>query len=163
MNSKIYDLRGLLTALLLCVTLSMAAQTSVKGIVQDKSGEPLIGATVQEKGNTTNGIATGIDGDFAIKVKSPNATLLVSYVGMKSQEVALNGRTDVTVTLEDDAGIAQRGRPQGIGHHQHGSGSSGPRHRCRFDGLFGCSRCRIVNPRAWSGHHQRKRRASLCD
>ena len=105
MNSKIYDLRGLLTALLLCVTLSMAAQTSVKGIVQDKSGEPLIGATVQEKGNTTNGIATGIDGDFAIKVKSPNATLLVSYVGMKSQEVALNGRTDITVTLEDDSEV----------------------------------------------------------
>ena len=105
MNSKIHDLRGLLTALLLCVTLSMAAQTSVKGIVQDKSGEPLIGATVQEKGNTTNGIATGIDGDFAIKVKSPNATLLVSYVGMKSQEVALNGRTDITVTLEDDSEV----------------------------------------------------------
>ncbi|MDE5689614.1 MAG: SusC/RagA family TonB-linked outer membrane protein, partial [Duncaniella sp.] len=71
--------------------------------VQDKSGEPLIGATVQEKGNTANGTATGIDGDFALKVKSTKSVLIVSYVGMKSQEVALNGRTDLTVTLEDDS------------------------------------------------------------
>ncbi|MDE6765792.1 MAG: SusC/RagA family TonB-linked outer membrane protein, partial [Duncaniella sp.] len=78
---------------------------SVTGIVQDKSGEPLIGATVQEKGNTTNGTATGIDGDFTLKVKSANATLLVSYVGMKPQEVALNGRSTVTVTLEDNAEV----------------------------------------------------------
>ncbi len=75
----------------------------VKGIVQDKSGEPLIGATVQEKGNTANGTATGIDGDFALKVKSTKSVLIVSYVGMKSREVALNGRTDLTVTLEDDS------------------------------------------------------------
>ncbi len=73
--------------------------------MQDKSGEPLIGATVQEKGNTTNGSATGFDGDFSLKVKSADATLLVSYVGMKSQEVPLNGRTNVTVTLEDDSEV----------------------------------------------------------
>lgn len=105
MKSKIFDLRCLLTALMLCVMLTAVAQTSVKGIVQDKTGEPLIGATVQEKGNTANGIATGIDGDFVIKVKSPNATLLISYVGMKPQEVALNGRTDITVTLEEDSEV----------------------------------------------------------
>ena len=105
MKSKIFDLRCLLTALMLCVMLTAVAQTSVKGIVQDKTGEPLIGATVQEKGNTANGIATGLDGDFVLKVKSPNATLLVSYVGMKPQEVALNGRTDITVTLEEDSEV----------------------------------------------------------
>lgn len=58
---------------------------------------------MQEKGNTANGTATGIDGDFALKVKSTKSVLIVSYVGMKSQEVALNGRTDLTVTLEDDS------------------------------------------------------------
>lgn len=105
MKSKIFDLRSLLTALMLCFMLPAVAQVSVKGIVQDKSGEPLIGATVQEKGNPANGIATGIDGDFALKVKSAKATLIVSYVGMKPQEVALNGRTDITVTLEDDSEI----------------------------------------------------------
>ena len=81
MKSKIFDLRGLLTAFMLCFMLSAAAQVSVKGVVQDKSGEPLIGATVQEKGNTGNGSATD----------------------MKPQEVALNGRTDLTITLEDDS------------------------------------------------------------
>ena len=70
MKRKISDLRGLLTAVLLCFVLSATAQVSVTGIVQDKSGEPLIGATVQEKGNTANGTATGIDGDFSLKVKS---------------------------------------------------------------------------------------------
>lgn len=103
MKSKIFDLRGLLTALMLCFMLPAVAQVSVKGIVQDKTGEPLIGATVQEKGNVANGVATGIDGDFVLKVKSANATLIVSYVGMKPQEVALKGRTDVTVTLEEDS------------------------------------------------------------
>lgn len=104
MKSRFLDLRALLTALLmLCIMLPAVAQVSVKGIVQDKTGEPLIGATVQEKGNTANGAATGIDGDFALKVKSDKATLVVSYVGMKTQEVALNGRTDITITLQDDA------------------------------------------------------------
>lgn len=103
MKSKFFDLRGLLTAFMLCFMLGAVAQVSVKGVVQDKTGEPLVGATVQEKGNTSNGIATGIDGDFTLKVKSSKAVLLVSYVGMKSQEVALNGRTDVTVTLEEDS------------------------------------------------------------
>ena len=170
-------------ALLLCVTLGMAAQTSVKGIVQDKSGEPLIGATVQEKGNTANGIATGIDGDFTIRVKSPKAVLLVSYVGMKPQEVALNGRTDVTVTLEDDSEVLDEVVVVGYGtmkksdlagasaslnedalkggNHQYGPGSPGPRHRRCLDGLVGCPGCRIVHTRAWPGHHQRQRRASL--
>lgn len=105
MKSKISYLRGLVTALLLAFVLSAPAQVTVTGIVQDKSGEPLIGATVQEKGNTTNGSATGFDGDFSLKVKSADATLLVSYVGMKSQEVPLNGRTNVTVTLEDDSEV----------------------------------------------------------
>ena len=103
MKSKIFDLRGLLTAFMLCFMLSAAAQVSVKGVVQDESGEPLIGATVQEKGNTGNGSATDIDGRFVLKVKSAKAVLLVSYVGMKPQEVALNGRTDLTITLEDDS------------------------------------------------------------
>ncbi len=107
MKRKISDLRGLLTAVLLCFVLSATAQVSVTGIVQDKSGEPLIGATVQEKGNTANGTATGIDGDFSLKVKSAKATLLVSYVGMKSQEVALDGRTEVTIVLQDDTELLE--------------------------------------------------------
>lgn len=85
MKSNNFDLRGVLTALMLMLALGLWAQTTVKGVVQDKTGEPLIGATIQEKGNTANGVATGYDGDFTLKVKSPDAVLLVSYVGMKPQ------------------------------------------------------------------------------
>ena len=105
MKSKIFDLRGLMTAFLLSFMLTAVAQTTVKGVVQDKSGEPLIGATVQEKGNTANGTATDFDGNFTLTVKSANATLVVSYVGMKTQEVPLAGRTDLTVTLEENSEI----------------------------------------------------------
>ena len=103
MKSNNFDLRGVLTALMLMLALGLWAQTTVKGVVQDKTGEPLIGATIQEKGNTANGVATGYDGDFTLKVKSPDAVLLVSYVGMKPQEVALAGRSEVTIVLEDDS------------------------------------------------------------
>lgn len=94
-----------MTAFLLCFMLTAFAQTTVKGVVLDKSGEPLIGATVQEKGNTANGTATDFDGNFTITVKSAKAVLVVSFVGMTTQEVPLNGRTNVTVTLEENSEI----------------------------------------------------------
>ena len=105
MKRKFFDLRGLLTAVLMCFALTMAAQTTVTGLVQDDSGEPLIGATVQEKGNASNGTATDIDGRFTLKVKSAKATLVVSYVGMTSKDVALDGKTDVTVTLSENSEV----------------------------------------------------------
>ena len=104
MKQKLLDLRGLLTTLMLFVMLGAAAQsTTVKGTVIDKTGEPLVGVTVLEKGNTANGVATDLDGQFAITVKSPKATLLFSSVGMENQEVGLNGRTDLTVTMLENA------------------------------------------------------------
>ncbi len=105
MKSKIFDLRGLLAAFMLCFMLTAVAQTTVKGVVQDKAGEPLIGATVQEKGNTGNGTATDFDGNFTLSVKSANATLVVSYVGMSTQEVSLGGKTNVTITLEENSEV----------------------------------------------------------
>jgi TonB-linked SusC/RagA family outer membrane protein len=77
------------------------AQTVVKGVVTDESGDPLIGASVLQKG-TTNGVSTNIDGEFSLSVKDANkAVLVVSYIGYKAQEVAVNGRTDITVRLAD--------------------------------------------------------------
>lgn len=102
MNSCFSGLKGLLAmVIMLCLSLGAAAQTTVTGLVEDKDGEPIIGATVLEKGNAGGGTATGIDGDFTLKVKSPDATLVVSYIGMKTQEVKLAGRTNVTVVLQD--------------------------------------------------------------
>lgn len=78
MKRKFFDLRGLITACLMCFALAAAAQTTITGTVLDETGEPLIGATVQEKGNTMNGTATDLDGRFTLKVKSDKSTLLIS-------------------------------------------------------------------------------------
>lgn len=74
---------------------------SVKGSVKDKSGEPLIGVTIMEKG-TTNGAITDIDGNYKITVKSVSSVLVFSYVGYQSQELSVKGRTQIDVTLQDD-------------------------------------------------------------
>ena len=92
--------------LMLLAPLWTYAQTiSVTGTVTDQSGEPLIGATVMQKG-TNNGTASDIDGKFAIKVPS-KSTIVVSYVGYTSQEIAVNGRTTINVKLTEDAGMLE--------------------------------------------------------
>ncbi|MDR0976161.1 MAG: SusC/RagA family TonB-linked outer membrane protein, partial [Prevotellaceae bacterium] len=80
----------------------MAQNRQVTGVVVDATGETIIGASVVEKGNTGNGAVTDIDGRFRINVPT-NATLTVSYVGYQPQDVALQGRVVVNVTLQEDA------------------------------------------------------------
>ena len=99
MNLKITQkLIAVVLTVVLAVTSAIAAPVVVTGTVTDSSGEPIIGASVLEKG-TTNGCSTDIDGKFSLRVEG-NKTLVVSYVGMKSQDVKLAGRTDINVTLE---------------------------------------------------------------
>lgn len=74
---------------------------TVKGIVKDETNQPLPGATVNEKG-TTNTTITGNDGGYTIKVKS-NARLVFSYLGTKTSEQGVNGRTTINAKLIDDA------------------------------------------------------------
>lgn len=74
------------------------AQVAVTGNVTDESGEPVIGASVQVKG-TNAGTITDFDGNFQVEVKDAKATLVISYVGLTTQEVALNGRKVVKVVL----------------------------------------------------------------
>jgi TonB-linked SusC/RagA family outer membrane protein len=76
------------------------AQQKVTGTVVDASDEPVIGASVSEKG-TTNGISTNTDGQFTLTV-SPGAVLQVSYLGYVTQEIAVGNRTDLSITLEED-------------------------------------------------------------
>ncbi len=73
---------------------------SVKGVVNDAMG-PITGASVIEKENVTNGSITDLDGNFALNV-SPDATLVISFIGYKTQEVALNGRNSINITLHED-------------------------------------------------------------
>ena len=79
-----------------------AVQQSTKkvtGVVSDSQG-PVIGASVVEKG-TTNGVVTDFDGNFTLEVKS-GATLVISYIGYTTQEIAIGNQTTFNVTLEED-------------------------------------------------------------
>ncbi|MBS2099785.1 SusC/RagA family TonB-linked outer membrane protein [Carboxylicivirga linearis] len=66
-------------------------EITVMGKIVDENGEPLIGATIQEKG-TTNGIITDIDGNFSLNVSS-DATLILSFIGYNSVEINVEGKT----------------------------------------------------------------------
>ena len=103
MSNKVKNMRSLLLILFSAISLSVSAQTiTVKGNVKDTNGEPIIGASVVEKGNTTNGTITDLDGNFSIKVDGKK-TLVISYIGMKTQEIALQGRKSINVTMKDDS------------------------------------------------------------
>jgi len=92
------------TVLLLCLLLvvgSVKAQNVTKGTVTDANGDPVIGATVMEKGNQQNATVTDYDGNFSLKVSGKNP-IVVSYIGMKPKTVDIKGKSQVNVKLEDD-------------------------------------------------------------
>lgn len=74
----------------------------VTGVVRDADGEPMIGVSVLEKGSDRNGAVTDVNGRFTLNVPS-DATLVCSYIGYKSAEVAVRGRQNLTVTMYEDA------------------------------------------------------------
>lgn len=76
-------------------------QSTITGTVLDDTGQPLPGANVVEKG-TTNGTQTDFDGNYSLNV-SDGATLVFSYIGFKSTEIAVNGQSSVNATLAEDA------------------------------------------------------------
>ncbi len=79
------------------------ADVNVTGTVLDATGETLPGATVRLKGNAAVAVATNVDGRFMIKVPNLNATLEVSFIGYKTETVALKGRSDVEIVLNEDS------------------------------------------------------------
>ena len=96
--------RFLLMSLLSCMLILPAQaqdRVTVSGRLTDTGQNPLIGASVIERG-TTNGVTTDVDGRYQISV-AKNATLDFSFVGYKTQSVAVANRTQINVTLEEDA------------------------------------------------------------
>ena len=104
MSNKMQTMRSMLLFLLVAViSLGVSAQNvTVKGTVKDKTGETVIGASVVQKGNTSVGTITDIDGNFTLSVPA-GSTLVISYVGMKTQEVKLDGSSSYDITLDDDS------------------------------------------------------------
>ena len=103
MKCTTYYFRPLGLLLLLCLIplCSIAQNIMVKGIVKDNLGESVIGANVTEKG-TTNGMITDLDGNFSLTVQK-NATLVISYIGYVTQEIAIKGNTNLNIILKEDS------------------------------------------------------------
>ena len=95
---SIFRLTFLWCLLLVCG--QVTAQTTAKGTVTDATGEPVIGATVVEKGNAKNAAVTDFDGNFTLKLQK-SKTVVISYIGMITQEVNATGG-DLKITLQDD-------------------------------------------------------------
>ncbi|MEM7367907.1 MAG: TonB-dependent receptor [Bacteroidota bacterium] len=83
-------------------SISYAQEISVTGTITGSSnGAPLIGATVIDLNDPTNGALTGNDGTYSITLKNGNTNLQVSYIGWQTMEVAVNNRTTLNITMEE--------------------------------------------------------------
>ena len=80
---------------------AMAQGLSVKGVVVDSNGEPVIGASVVLKSNTSVGTISDIDGNFELNVPNDKAVLVISFVGMQTKEVKVS-KGLMKIELEDD-------------------------------------------------------------
>ncbi|GAA4809759.1 TonB-dependent receptor [Litoribaculum gwangyangense] len=77
-------------------------QVQISGKVVDQNNQPLPGANILEKG-TSYGTQTDFDGAFNLNLNNQNATLIVSYIGYKTQEVSVNGQSSIDIILIEDA------------------------------------------------------------
>ncbi|HNX56074.1 MAG TPA: SusC/RagA family TonB-linked outer membrane protein [Prolixibacteraceae bacterium] len=96
MKQKVLQL--LLLGMFAFFTSNALAQLKVSGVVKSSDGEALPGATVMVKGTTT-GVITDIDGKYSITAPQAQSVLVFSFVGMKSQEVSVEGKNTINVTL----------------------------------------------------------------
>lgn len=104
-KSSFYLMKGLLPAFVWLLSLCAIGQTmTVRGTVSDTYGEPLIGVTLQVQG-TTIGTVTDMDGAFVLSNVNSNGVLEVSYVGMRSQMIPVDGRSSIAITLEEDTEV----------------------------------------------------------
>lgn len=82
--------------------MALAQGNNVTGVVFDDKGDPVIGASVVQKGNTKNATITDIDGNFSLSLPSGKGTIMVSYIGMNTKELSVTAGKSVKVTLETD-------------------------------------------------------------
>ena len=103
-TKKIQKIPSLILLLLLSCLPTLAQNgVTIKGTVLDGTGETVIGASIVVKGNNSIGTISDIDGNFVLTVPNDNVTLVVSFIGMKSQEVKATAQSKITVTLVDDS------------------------------------------------------------
>lgn len=81
---------------------NLSVDEAVKGKVVSDKGEPVIGATIRVKNAETTGTTTDFNGEFSLNGVPPNAILLISYVGFKSIEYPVSGRSELNITIYED-------------------------------------------------------------
>lgn len=99
--------RAVLCILLFAFAICISAQNlTLSGTVTDTKGEVVIGASILVEG-TNNGSITDLDGNFTIPNVSPDATLTVSYIGYKTQQIKVAGKTTFKITLTEDTEVLE--------------------------------------------------------
>ena len=133
------------------VTEQMQAQTA-HGVIVDQNGEPIIGASILEKG-TTNGVTTDLYGKFSLNVKK-GATLVISYIGYKTQETKADTNMKITL-IEDSESCCHRlwRTEEKTCHRRH---CTSERRRHSQTESCGCSGC-FTKPIARCQHHTEQR------
>lgn len=107
MKNRISMMKGILFSLLWTFSLFVSAQNiTVTGKVSDANNEPLVGVTIRIQG-TQIGTVTDSDGNFTLTNVPPNSQLEVSYVGMRTEFIPLNGRNYVQVILAEDTELLE--------------------------------------------------------
>jgi len=94
-------LRRICCLLVIIFPLVASAQQTITGTVKDSKGVAVIGATVSEKG-TTNAVGTDVNGKFRIALKNSPGTIVISFIGYKTQTIAVGSQTNISVILLDD-------------------------------------------------------------
>lgn len=106
-NLKSILLRGIMSTIILTFSIAIYAQTNtVTGTVMDENQEPLIGVTVQLQGSGT-GTVTDLDGNYRLSGIPSNGVLEVSYVGMHSQTINVDGRTTINIVMQQDTELLE--------------------------------------------------------
>lgn len=95
--------KGLFFTLLWLMSFAVFAQNiTVSGVVKDDTGFEVIGATIIIDGDASRGTVTDIDGNYSLSNVPANSSLVISYVGMQTQTIPVNGRSVINVTMAAD-------------------------------------------------------------
>lgn len=97
-----YEIRNKRIYFVVSAQQSSSKEKKVKGIVTDKSGEPIIGANVLQANSDANGTITDVNGNFELEVPG-NATLKVTYIGYTTQDVAVMNKSSLAIVLQEDS------------------------------------------------------------
>ena len=98
-KNKKWERLPLLVMLLFCVSAISAQKITISGKVTDEMKDPIIGATVSVKGDNTAGTITDLDGNYFLEADS-KSTLVFSFIGYETQEISVNGKTQINVSLK---------------------------------------------------------------